>query len=49
MGSGAIEEEALTSEAESDEFLIMGLRVKEGIDLLRYEQVAGKPLDCGPH
>ena len=47
MGSGAIEEEILTSEAESDEFLIMGLRVKEGIDLLRYEQVAGKPLDAG--
>ena len=27
------------------EFLLMGLRLKEGIDPRRYEEIAGKPLD----
>ena len=46
-GTGAIEEEILTLEEQSDEFLIMGLRVKEGIDLDRYEKLAGRQLDAG--
>ena len=29
---------------EADEFLLMGLRLSEGIDLDRYEQLAGRPL-----
>nr|WP_320144736.1 radical SAM family heme chaperone HemW [uncultured Cohaesibacter sp.] len=45
QGTGAIEEEILTLEEQSDEFLIMGLRVKEGIDLERYERLAGRKLD----
>ena len=32
-GTGLVEEEVLTAEAEGDEFLLMGLRLKEGIDL----------------
>jgi coproporphyrinogen III oxidase-like Fe-S oxidoreductase len=35
----------LTSEAEGDEFLLMGLRLKEGIDARRYEAFTGKPLN----
>jgi oxygen-independent coproporphyrinogen-3 oxidase len=44
-GHGVIEEEVLTSEAEGDEFLLMGLRLKEGIDARRYEAFTGKPLN----
>ncbi|TLP47124.1 coproporphyrinogen III oxidase [Cohaesibacter sp. CAU 1516] len=45
-GTGALSEEVLSLEAQSDEFLIMGLRVKEGIDTARYERLAGRPLDA---
>src|SRR3712207_8401970 len=41
-GHGVVEEEILTSEAEGDEFLLMGLRLKEGIDLRRYEALDRK-------
>jgi oxygen-independent coproporphyrinogen-3 oxidase len=44
-GSGAVSEEALTRGERADEFLLMGLRLAEGIDLERYEAVAGRPLD----
>jgi oxygen-independent coproporphyrinogen-3 oxidase len=44
-GHGVTEEEVLTSEAEGDEFLLMGLRLKEGIDPRRYEAFTGKPLN----
>lgn len=40
-----MEEEALTAEAEGDEFLLMGLRLKEGIDPTRYEAFTGRSLD----
>ncbi len=44
-GHGVIDEEVLTSEAEGDEFLLMGLRLKEGIDARRFEAFTGKPLN----
>ncbi len=44
QGTGSIEEEILTLEEQSDEFLIMGLRVREGISLGRYEKLAGRRL-----
>lgn len=37
--------EAISPEAQVSEFLLMGLRLTEGIDLLRYQKLAGKPLD----
>jgi oxygen-independent coproporphyrinogen-3 oxidase len=40
-GHGVVEEEFLTHEQEGDEFLLMGLRLVEGIDLSRYERLAG--------
>ena len=36
----------LTSEDQASEFLLMGLRLKEGVDKRRYEALAGKPLDA---
>jgi oxygen-independent coproporphyrinogen-3 oxidase len=44
-GHGLIVDEALSQEAEGDEFLLMGLRLKEGIDPARYAAFAGRPLD----
>lgn len=43
-GHGIVDEEALSDEAISDEFLLMGLRLTEGVDPIRYERMAGKPL-----
>ncbi|MGH6760715.1 MAG: radical SAM family heme chaperone HemW [Phyllobacterium sp.] len=40
-GHGIVEEEYLTAEQQGDEFLLMGLRLHEGIDLGRYEQITG--------
>ena len=40
-GHGVVEEEFLTHEQEGDEFLLMGLRLVEGIDLSRYERLTG--------
>jgi oxygen-independent coproporphyrinogen-3 oxidase len=36
--------EVLTRSEEADEYLLMGLRLVEGIDLARYEALAGRPL-----
>ncbi|MFZ0422590.1 MAG: radical SAM family heme chaperone HemW [Xanthobacteraceae bacterium] len=44
-GDGVISDELLTREERSDEFLLMGLRLAEGIDLERYETVSGRALD----
>ncbi len=44
-GDGIISDELLTREERSDEFLLMGLRLAEGIDLERYEAVSGRALD----
>jgi oxygen-independent coproporphyrinogen-3 oxidase len=35
----------LTSEAEGDEFLLMGLRLKEGVDPRRFEAFTGHSLN----
>ena len=43
-GSGVTGGEMLTRSEEADEFLLMGLRLVEGIDLDRYEKLAGFPL-----
>ena len=46
-GHGIVDEEALTATQEGDEFLLMGLRLREGIDPARYERLAGRALDEG--
>ncbi|RIK85307.1 MAG: coproporphyrinogen III oxidase [Hyphomicrobiales bacterium] len=43
-GHGVVGGEVLTREEEADEFLLMGLRLVEGIDLARYEALSGRPL-----
>jgi putative oxygen-independent coproporphyrinogen III oxidase len=44
-GNGLITDELLTREEMADEYLLMGLRLAEGIDLARYTAVAGRPLE----
>ncbi|MCQ3942126.1 MAG: coproporphyrinogen III oxidase [Alphaproteobacteria bacterium] len=44
-GCGLISDEALTREERADEFLLMGLRLAEGINLTRYRAIAGRDLD----
>jgi len=44
-GHGMIEQELLEREAQSDELLLMGLRLKEGIDLVRWQMLSGRDLD----
>ncbi|WP_082145185.1 radical SAM family heme chaperone HemW [Microvirga massiliensis] len=46
-GHGILDEEALSSEAEGDEFLLMGLRLTEGIDRGRFTALTGRALDEG--
>ena len=43
-GHGVVGGETLTRSEEADEFLLMGLRLAEGIDLVRYEQLSGREL-----
>ena len=45
LGHGQITDDLLTSEERADEFLLMGLRLAEGIDPARYQALAGRPLD----
>lgn len=45
-GHGITGGEVLTRSQEADEFLLMGLRLAEGIDLARYERLAGKPFSA---
>jgi putative oxygen-independent coproporphyrinogen III oxidase len=44
-GHGLVSDDVLTREEKCDEFLLMGLRLAEGIDLRRYAELAGRPLD----
>jgi putative oxygen-independent coproporphyrinogen III oxidase len=44
-GHGLVTEEPLTRQERADEFLLMGLRLSEGIDTGRYERIAGRGLD----
>jgi oxygen-independent coproporphyrinogen-3 oxidase len=43
-GHGLVEDELLNAEQEGDEFLLMGLRLREGIDPQRYLLLTGKKL-----
>ncbi|MBB2972163.1 radical SAM family heme chaperone HemW [Mesorhizobium sp. RMAD-H1] len=47
QGHGVVEEEYLTGDQEGDEFLMMGLRLTEGIDLARYRRLTGHDIDQG--
>jgi oxygen-independent coproporphyrinogen-3 oxidase len=44
-GHGIVDEEILTAAAEGDEFLLMGLRLKEGIDPRRFETFTGRRIN----
>jgi putative oxygen-independent coproporphyrinogen III oxidase len=43
-GHGLISDDPLTQEEQSDEYLLMGLRLREGIDIHRYEAISGRRL-----
>jgi len=45
LGHGNIVDDVLTREERADEFLLMGLRLAEGIDVAVYEKLSGRPLD----
>jgi oxygen-independent coproporphyrinogen-3 oxidase len=44
-GHGLVTDEALNRSEHADEYLLMGLRLAEGIDPARYQELAGRPLD----
>ncbi|MDP4023213.1 radical SAM family heme chaperone HemW [Methylobacterium sp. NEAU 140] len=44
-GHGVVEMEALAPGDQADEFLVMGLRLAEGIDPARYAALKGRPID----
>jgi len=44
-GHGVVTDDSLNSEERADEFLLMGLRLAEGIDPTRYAALAGRSLD----
>ena len=44
-GHGVVSDEALARGEQADEYLVMGLRLAEGIDLARYAAFAAHPLD----
>ncbi len=44
-GHGLVENAGLSEEEQGDEFLLMGLRLMEGIDLSRYERLAHRSID----
>ena len=43
-GNADKDRSVLTIDDQATEFLLMGMRLVEGIDLTRYEALAGKPL-----
>ena len=43
-GHGLVEDDTLTAEEQGDEFLLMGLRLREGIEPRRFEAIAGRAL-----
>ena len=46
QGTGITLEEKLTAGETADEYLLMGLRLAEGIDVARYSALSGRPLDA---
>jgi len=45
LGHGLVTDDVLTREEMSDEFLLMGLRLAEGIDIARFTEISGRTLD----
>ena len=45
LGQGVLTDTALTPEEIADEFLLMGLRLAEGVDPARYARLAGRTLN----
>ena len=39
---GLVEDQPLSAEEQGDEMLVMGLRLREGIDLARYQTLSGR-------
>ncbi|MDQ0506273.1 radical SAM family heme chaperone HemW [Xanthobacter agilis] len=48
QGHGIVTDEPLSRPEQADEMLLMGLRLKEGVDLERYARRAGRPLADAP-
>jgi oxygen-independent coproporphyrinogen-3 oxidase len=46
-GNGLVTDDILTWEEEGDELLVMGLRLREGIDPRRFTQLSGRQIDPG--
>lgn len=46
-GHGIVDGEILAPAQEADELLLMGLRLREGVDLPTYEALGGRPLHAG--
>jgi len=46
-GHGVVIDDILNSEERADEYLLMGLRLNEGIDPARYRMLSGRALDPG--
>jgi len=46
-GHALVEDEVLSSEEQADEFLLMGLRLSEGIEPAEFEAMSGRDLDPG--
>ena len=44
-GHGMVDQEVLEYEAQADELLLMGLRLREGVDLARWQTLSGRGLD----
>ena len=44
-GHGMVDQEILEHEAQADELLLMGLRLKEGVDLARWQTLSGRDPD----
>jgi putative oxygen-independent coproporphyrinogen III oxidase len=44
-GDGIVTDDVLTAEERGDEYLLMGLRLAEGIDMTRFVEIAGRPVD----
>jgi oxygen-independent coproporphyrinogen-3 oxidase len=45
LGHGLVTDEPLTRGEQADEFLLMGLRLTEGIDPQRYRALSGREID----
>ncbi|MBX9454712.1 MAG: radical SAM family heme chaperone HemW [Rhizobium sp.] len=45
QGHGMVDQDALETEEQADEMLLMGLRLREGLDLVRWSALSGRQLD----